>query len=164
MNKIQVYVHGENSRDPKLIDVLENASVKDIILAFQKEFTNTSNPEEIEIFLEDAEDPLQKDQSADKIGIKKRMHIHCHRCKKIAVTIFYNGEDKSFNFPPSATSKIILKKAIKAFNINEADAGDYLLKLDDKTILQPSDHVGSFVSFPHCQIKLFLTPTKPVQG
>lgn len=164
MNKIQVYVHGENSREPKLIEVPENALINDIIKIYQQEFPNSGAAEEIEIFLQDEEDARQKEQSCEKAGIKKKVHIHCHRCKRIAVTIIYNGDDKSFTFSPSATAKEILKRAIHAFNINETDAGDYLLKLDDKTILQPSDHIGSFTSFPRCQVKLFLTPTKPVQG
>ncbi len=164
MNKTQIYVHGENSRDPKLMEVPENASVKHIIDQYLKEFPAAGSVDEIELFIEDEEDPKQKDHPGEKAGIKKRIHIHCHRCRKIAVTIIYNGDDKSFTFPPSATAKQVMKKAIQAFNINEADAGDYLLKLDDKTILQPSDHIGSFASFPRCQVKLFLTPTKPVQG
>lgn len=164
MNKIQIYVHGENSRDPKLVEVPENASVKEIINLYQQQFSAAGSLDEIELFLEDEEDPKQKDHSGERDGIKKRIHIHCHRCRKIAVTIVYNGDDKTFTFSPSATAKKILKKAIHAFHINEADAGDYLLKLDDKTILQPSDHIGSFATFPHCQVKLFLTPTKPVQG
>lgn len=164
MNKTQIYVHGENSRDPKLVEVSENVSVKDIINLYQKEFPDAGSPDEIEVLLEDEEDPKPNDPHGEKGWIKKRMHVHCHRCKKIAVTIIYNGDDKSFTFSPSTTAKKILKKALHAFNINESDAGDYLLKLDDKTILQPSDHIGSFTSFPRCQVKLFLTPTKPVQG
>jgi hypothetical protein len=164
MDKMQVYIHGENTRDSKLVEMEENAFVKDILLIYKKEFPNAGDSEEIEIFLEDSDEPIHSDHAAEKAGIKKRTHIHCHRCKKIAVTIFYNGEDKLLHFPPSNTAKIILRKAIHDFNINESDAGDYLLKLDDKTILQPSDHIGSYASFPHCQVKLFLTPTKPVQG
>lgn len=164
MDKIQIYVHGENSRELKSIEVSESSTVADILKAYQEAFPNAGSPDEIEIFLEDTDDPMQKNHSAEKSGVKKRSHIHCHRCKKVAVTIFYNGEDKLFHFPPSATAKNVLKKAIHAFNIKEADAGDYLLKLDDKTVLQATDHIGSFVSFPSCQLKLFLTPTKPVQG
>jgi hypothetical protein len=164
MNKTQIYVHGENTRDPKLVEVSENASVKDIINLYHQEFPDAGSPDEIELFIEDEEDPKEKDHSGEKAGIKKRIHIHCHRCRKIAVPVIYNGDDKLFQFSPSATAKMILKKAIHAFNIKETDAGDYLLKLDDKTILQPSDHIGSFTSFPRCQVKLFLTPTKPIQG
>ena len=31
MKTIQIYLHGENSRDPKLVEVSEEASVKDVI-------------------------------------------------------------------------------------------------------------------------------------
>jgi hypothetical protein len=135
MNKIQVYVHGENSRDPKLIEVPENATVSDIINAYQATFPNAGNQEEIEIFLEDKEEPIHRDHSGDKTGIKKKDHFHCHRCKKIAVTIFYNGEDKQVHFSPSITAKVILKKAVHTFNINESDAGDYLLKLRQNFVI-----------------------------
>jgi hypothetical protein len=164
MDKFQIYVHGENARDPKLIELEENASIKDILKKYHQEFPDAGSPDEIEIFLEDDDAPIQKHHCTEEAGIKKRSHIHCHRCKKVVVTIVYNGDDKSFHFAPSATAKKILKKAIGAFNIHEEDANDYLLKLDDKTILQPSDHIGSFSVFPKCDVKLFLTPTKPIQG
>lgn len=163
MNKIEIYVHGEGSRDPKLVEVAESASVKDLLNYYRQAFPGAGTSDDVELFFEDEEEPKEKGHFGGA-GIKKRIHIHCHRCRKIAVTIFYNGEDKQFSFPPSATARQILKKAIHAFQISEADAGDYLLKLDDKTILQPTDHIGSFASFPRCEVRLFLTPTKPVQG
>lgn len=164
MKSLEVYLHGENSQEPKLVEVAENATVLDIIARYRQEFNSDAPVDEILVFIENEEEPIKKDRPGGDIGLKKRIHLHCHRCKKIAVTIIYNGEDKLFHFEPSATGKKILKKAIAAFNINEHDAGDYLLKLDDKTILQPSDHIGSFASHPHCSVKLNLTPTKPVQG
>jgi hypothetical protein len=164
MNKHQIYVHGENARDPQLVEISENANVNDIIDLYRQQFNQTTDSDQIELYLEDEDEPKSKKDQADKANIKKRSHVHCHRCKKIKVTVFYNGDDKSFEFPPSATTKKIMKKVVKEFGISESDSGDYLLKLDDKTILQPSDHIGSFSSYPLCQVKLFLTPTKPVQG
>ena len=164
MKNLEVYIHGEDNRETKLVEVLENSTVPDIINKYKQEFHSNAPAEEVLAFLENEKEPLKKDLPGGDIGLKKRIHFHCHRCKEIAVTIFYNGEDKTFQFEPSATGKTILKKAIAAFKINEHDAGDYLLKLDDKTILQPSDHIGSYASYPHCRAKLNLTPTKPVQG
>jgi hypothetical protein len=160
MNNIEIYLHGENARAPKLTAVPENATVADIIEKYLQEFPGAELPHEIIVFVEDEHEPRNKDHS----GFKKRMHLHCHRCNKIGVVIIYNGDDKLFDFSPSTTAKHILKKAVHAFSIAEADAGDYLLKLDDKTILQPADHIGSYTVFPRCHVKLFLTATKPVQG
>lgn len=164
MKTIQIYGHFENVREPKLVEVPEHGSVNDVLTNVEREFGFAPNGHGSNVFLEDEESPLQKEDNAEKAGIKKKSHVHCHRCQKVQVTVFYNGEDKPLSFPPSATGKNILKKAVKAFSIQEADAGDYLLKLEDKTVLQPTDHIGSFVSYPHCEVKLFLTPTKPVQG
>lgn len=164
MNQIQIYLHGENSRDFKLIEINENALIEDIIVIYQKEFLSGGSAEEIDIFLENDELPKNRKQSVNEYGIGKKNHVHAHRCKKIHVTVFYNGVDKPFELSPAVTSTVVLRKAVKAFDINEADASDYLLKLEDKTILQSTDHIGSYVSFPHCRLKLFLTPTKPVQG
>ncbi len=164
MKTVQIYVHGENNRDPKLVEVSEEATVKDIISKYHQEFPDSGTPDEVELFLEDEEEHRHKDEPGEKAGIKKRVHIHCHRCKKVNVTVEYNGQAITLHVPPSTTSKKILKKAAKEFKISDGDAADLLLKLHDSTVLQSTDHIGSFVAFPHCSIKLLLTPTKQVQG
>ncbi|WP_156123701.1 hypothetical protein [Flavihumibacter sp. ZG627] len=164
MKTIQIYVHGENNREPKLVEVSDEASVKDVINKYQQEFPGSGNPDEVELFLEDEEDHKQKDEIGGKGGIKKKVHIHCHRCKKVSVTIEYNGQTITQNVPPSTTAKKILKKSAKEFNISDGDAADLLLKLSDGTVLQPGDHIGSFVAFPNCSISLLLTANKQVQG
>jgi len=164
MNNLQIYLHGENEASPKLIEISEGASLREIIEIYQHEFANSGQAEEINIYLEDEGEALEKHHSLKDAGIKHRSHVHCHRCKKVEVTVIYNGDDKSFEFSPATKAKNVLKKAINAFGISESDAHDYLLKLDDKTVLQPDDHIGSFTSSPRCQVKLFLTAKKPVQG
>ena len=118
----------------------------------------------MEFFVEDEEDQRHKHEAVEKVGIKKKIHIHCHRCKKVSVAVEYNGQTITLNVPPSTTAKKILKQAAKKFNISEGDAADLLLKLADSTVLQPGDHIGSFVAFPHCSINLLLTANKQVQG
>lgn len=164
MKTIQIYVHGENNREPKLVEVSEEASVKDVINKYHLEFPNSGESEEVEFFVEDEEDHRHKHETGEKGGIKKKDHIHCHRCKKVSVAVEYNGHTITLNVPPSTTAKKILKQATKKFNISEGDAADLLLKLNDGTVLQPGDHVGSFVAFPHCNINLLLTANKQVQG
>jgi hypothetical protein len=164
MSHIQIYIHGENAREPKALEIAEEALVSEIIDIYRREFPDAGTLEEIELFIEEEPEPKEKHHHRHHAGIGKRAHVHCHRCRQVEVNLIYNGDDKSYPFPPSATVKTVLKKAISAFNINPADAGDYVLKLDDKTILQPADHIGSFTSWPRCQLKLFLTALKPIQG
>lgn len=164
MKTIQIYLHGENTREPKLVEVAEEASVKDVINKYQKEFPNSGQADEVEFFIEDEEEHRHKDEAGEKGGIKRKVHIHCHRCKKVAVSVSYNGQTITVNVPPSTTTKKILKQAVKKFNISDSDAADLLLKLGDGIVLQPGDHIGSFVAFPNCSIQLSLTPNKQVQG
>jgi hypothetical protein len=164
MNKFEIYMHGENQRDPKLVEVSENASVQEIIKIYRTEFPGSGEETEIELFVEDEQDAKPKHHKGEEHGIKKRHHVHCHRCKKVNVSVSYNSETKSFSVAPSTTVKKIEKEALKEFKINEADAGDFLLKLEDGTVLQPTEHIGSFTSHHHCQVSLFLTATKPIQG
>lgn len=164
MDKITIYIHGENHRDPKLVEVSENASIAEIIGIYSKEFPGSGDEHEIELFVEDEQDFKQKHLKGEEHGIKKRHHIHCHRCKKVNVLVTYNSETKSFSVAPSATIKKIEKDALKEFKINEADAGDFLLKLEDGTVLQPTEHIGSFASHDQCKVSLFLTAAKPIQG
>lgn len=164
MSKLQIYLHGENVPAPKFVEIAGSESLDDLVAIYLQQFPNAGQPHEIEVFMEDAEEAKEKHHSVDDAGIKHRSHIHCHRCKKVEVTVIYNGDDKSFEFAPAIKVKNVLKKAVAAFGISESDAGDYLLKLDDKTVLQLDEHIGSFTSYPRCQVKLFLTAKKPIQG
>lgn len=164
MKTIQIYVHGENDRESKLVEVSENASVREILTKYQQEFPGSGSSDEIELFIEDEEEYKAKDEAGENAGIKNRVHVHCHRCKKVKVAVEYNGQSITLHVAPSATAKKILKKAAKDFKISDGDAADLLLKLHDGTVLQPTDHIGSFVAFPHCHLKLLLTANKQVQG
>ena len=164
MDKHQVYFHGENNREPKFVDVPKEAIVEEVIIIYQREFPDGGKFEEIELFIEDMDEPRHKHLQGEEAGIRHRGHIHFHRCKIVEVITIYNGDDKSFSFAPSTTVKRIFMKVVDAFRISEKDAGDYVLKLEDGTVLQPSDHIGSITAFPKCHIKLFLTAIKPIQG
>lgn len=164
MKNIVVYIHGENSCEVHSIEVPANTSIKEIIEKYRQQFPNAGDPEEIEIFLEDEHGHKHKDCGCDEGGVGHKGHVHCHRCKSIKVVVSYNNETVREEFSPSATTKQIMKKIIKAFQIDPEDANDYLLKLKDTTILNPKDHIGSFTNYPDCTVKLFLTAAKPVQG
>jgi hypothetical protein len=164
MNKIQVYIHGENLQESKLIDFPEKASANEIIEIYLRESGNTSKPEEWLVFIEEETEPRPNEFVFTDQEIKVKSHFHFHRCRTIATTIFYNGEDKFSHFSPSTKASHILKKALEAFRIKEVDAGDFRLKLDDKRVLNPNERIGSFATHSHCSVKLYLTDKKPIHG
>ncbi len=164
-SKVEIYVHGENCAEPKLVEISTEATIADIINKY-REVMNMPHAkvEEIELFIEDEDQPKHKEHHHEHAGIKKRHHVHCHRCKNVAVTVEYNNQTHTISFQPSATGATVLKKAAVEFKISEKDAADLILKLPDGNILKSTDHIGSFVSHPHCQIKLLLIHNTQVQG
>ena len=164
MKQVKIYLHSENTREVKILDVNEGGSCEDIVSVYRK--ANPKNGENANLFFEDEEDNENgKKEKKDRCEkLKGKEHIHCHRCNKIGVSVLYNGRTKAFEVPPSTTTSKLLKIVIKGFNISENDASTLLLRLSDQTVLEVIDHIGSFVAYPNCNVSLFLTPNKQVQG
>ena len=165
MKDLEIYIHAENCREKKLVKIPADATIDDIIKKYHHDFNISETGEEtVEVFIENKDSPHNKEHKADHCGIKHRHHIHCHRCHDVKTQVEYNGKTKHIKFPPSATGENVLKQSAEAFDINEIDAAKLVLELEDETVIESTDHLGSFVQFPHCSIKLFLRPNKQVQG
>ncbi len=64
MNKLQIYVHGENNRDPKLVKVAEKASVNEIISKYQQEFFVPGSADDIILVLKTRMSLKRKEEGA----------------------------------------------------------------------------------------------------
>ena len=166
MNKIKIYLFGESNPHGQVIEIDETAGVKEVIIKHQEKCDplNNTKTEEYEIFVEDEEE--QKDKNADcaTAGIRHHHKIHCHRCKLVSINIEYNGVTKEVKLAPSSTGARILRKAAALFNISEADAGYLRVVLPGGTDLEKEQHIGSFVSYPNCEINLILQSHKKTEG
>ena len=98
-------------------------------------------------------------------GIKHRDHVHCNRCRKVAVAVFYNAE-QTRSFAPSATIEKVLHWALRAFGLKGADALDKVLRLSDAPTeeLPESAHIGSFAKHHTCEVRLNLTSKELPNG
>jgi hypothetical protein len=155
---MNIYIHGENNKDAKSIDVPENSTNEEILLVYKEKFGNLIMQEEILVFVEDEQEHHEHHRH------HHNTHIHCHRCKHITVSISYNTGIKAFHVAPSATGKKLLEKAANAFSILPIDAADLLLRLSDGKDIESTDHIGSFVSYPNCAIAISLVPNPQVKG
>ena len=168
MNKeIELYLHGDESREPKLIRVSLEDTVESLIeKARAAGLLSAIGAEDPHIFLEDVDEEFNAKEKICGCHIRHRQHLHCHRCQRVEVSVTYNGVVKAETFPPSATIKRICKWALKEFDITGADAADKTLRLGDPNGPELTDdvHIGSLVKFPNCKISLFLTVLQAVQG
>jgi hypothetical protein len=163
---IELYVHTQDGADPKLVKASEESSITELL-----EIIATAGglggkvDEEILVFTEDCDEPVERHRKLSECEIRHRHHIHCHRCRKVKVSVFYN-EEKQETFAPATTVKRVLKWAIKAFKLSPADAADKILVLKGNSNEElPLDaHIGSFAQPHHCSVELCLTAPIEVQG
>lgn len=166
MKIIEVYVHTLKGVDPKLIKVGEDATVKQLLETIAEGGDGDAGPDgDVRLFLEDCDEPVESHRKLSECEIRHRHHVHCHRCHRVKVSVFYNGE-KHESFPPSATVKRVLKWAIKAFKLTPADAADMFLapKGNANDELPLDAHIGSFAKPNECTVDLCLTAPVEVNG
>ncbi len=163
-NVIKIYLHGENEKEPKLVEISEDSTLKELLLKYQEAFGITDiEIDNFNLFI-DQDEAKNNEHHHKKVDIKKHSHVHCHRCEKVNVFIDYNGKGLTFTTKPSETGVALVKNAAKQFDISEGDAVDLILKTSSGEIIQKTDRIGSFVSYPNCEIKLHLIHDKRIQG
>lgn len=161
---IEVYVHGDQSPEPRLISVGETTTIQEIAKIAVDSGVSSGGEVDIQVFLVDEDSPLTPGNEAGGCGIKHRHHIHCHRCRQIQVSVNYNGELKKHSFAPSVKGKRILDWALDAFHLTGVDAANKVLRVNATVEVDPEDHIGSFAKFPECSVVLSLTAVVRVEG
>ncbi len=118
------------------------------------------------LFLEDGEDPVNE---ADKICAKSNpagIKAHVHRCRRIGVTITFNGETVEAAFPPSATIARLKKWAAeKKFDMTEEEASEHVLQIaGTHERPAPNIHIGALIECKKCKIAFDLVPDERING
>ncbi len=100
-----------------------------------------------------------------KLGIKNRERIHIHRCRKIKVSVNFNGKEAAESFPPSKTIAKVKRWADKQFGIEGVDATEHALQICG-TAKRPDEdtHLGTLVRSRNCEVCFDLVPKKRVEG
>jgi hypothetical protein len=166
MTKV-IYLHFSNSRTVTEITAKKEATVGSLIKEYASK--NASNPdyeEDLEVTIENMDEELPKDATLEKLKINDGEHLHFSRCKKVAVSISYNGATFQHNFAPATTIGKVLKKALKHFDIDETAGSALSLFLTSECdeAIPGNEHIGSLTGYPTCGIKLFLSKKKNIQG
>lgn len=167
-NELQLFVQGEGIADIQLVRVAEQSTLRELLGKFSSVFTDTevaSATDEFIFLLEDSERELASDKSLKELGIKNRERVHIHRCRKIKVSVNFNGKEAAETFPPSKTIAKVKRWADKEFGIEGVDATEHALQICG-TAKRPDDdtHLGTLARRPNCQVCFDLVPKKRVEG
>lgn len=163
----ELFVQGEGLHDIQIMTISSHSKISDIIAAADtQKFQNKEDKSSL-IFIENEDDPLDASSTLKSNGIKHHGRIHIHRCRKIVVTVNFNGSQRSKDFPPSVTINRVQSWAVskKAFDLSDIDATEHALQICGSATRPDIElHLGDFVAFPDCAICFDLVPKKRVEG
>jgi len=161
MKSKKFYLDGEN------FDSLKEGSLEiaKTVNQLLEEF-NTSEAESTYVFINDEESHVDKNKTLEEINHDEKVDIFCHRCKKIDIKVFYQNRTYDLIVSSNLKGKIILKKALKEFEIPNSESVKLKLvanSANGPTILD-NDRIGKFVSYPDCSINIYLVSKDNWQG
>jgi hypothetical protein len=152
----ELYVHRPGAERMELVTVTESMTVAEAVGLEAGEA----------VWIEEAEEELLASLPLVDVGISHRGHVHVNRCRKVNVSMTYNGTRKEHTFAPATKVERVRKWALskKGFGIDPVDAAELLLVLGGTTTkIDLKDHIGSFVG-AGCAVSLDLISKPKTEG
>ena len=167
MNNKKLIIRAEWIKEPKIHDFHEELSLKDI-KQLLREYSELENllDEEIFIFIENEDEEVTEINFKETIKKFEKHRFHGHRCKKIDVEVIYNGQEYCREFNPATTRGKIMHWLGKELNFTSGEMMHHELRVDSITGEKINDdmHLGIFIKYPQCKIRLFLVPKDRFEG
>jgi len=163
MEQLTVFYQGEGLESVEVIEIERGTTVA----MLRESLANKHGwPNEMVLFAEDIDDELDMSVLILEFEKPAGTKIHAHRCRKIDVSVSFNGVTLPYVYAPSATiARIKRHAAIEGFHLSEEAAAEHVLQIKGDTIQPaPGTHVGALVRHPECHIAFDLVPKHRVQG
>jgi len=120
---------------------------------------------ELNIFLDEAEEPLQGDDGQAVAGLRHGSRVHVTRYKRIKTTVHYLERTAEHEFAPGARVRAVKAWAAHTFKLSPKDAAEHVLQLCKSTERPPSDTPLHQLVHDHaCELCFDLVPEKRVEG
>ncbi len=167
--EFELFVHREGggpravrvTADDRLADVLRRADAAPgpDAAVFVGESEHARADDRDEDGGEDGHEPVDPALAVGAAGLRKGGHVHCHRCRRVGVSVNYGGRTKRHKFSPATTVATATEWAKKKFKLTDTDALTYVLQVCDSTRRpRPNEHLGELVRFPACELCFDLVP------
>ena len=132
MQDIDIFVQGEGRPTISLIQVKQDATIEELaVAAIVQGAYPVADGHECLVSLEEADEPLTPSVTLTTAGIGHRSRVHLHRCRKIHLTVSFNGQEKSRAFSPAATIGRVTQWAVgkRGFDLDDIDAAEHVLQV-----------------------------------
>jgi hypothetical protein len=163
----KIFVQAEGLREIRVIEVVKQGTVRDVVSAAAAQGIATATAASSRVFAEDREDEIPLNATLEAAGVGDGDSLHIHRCKRIGVTVHFNGNEKSQSFAPGTTVNRVKEWAVskKAFNLNDVDAAEHVLQIVGTRDRPDEDvHIGTLTTTPSCALDFDLVPKVRVEG
>ena len=168
MEPIEIFLQGEGIRDIVLVRVPATGTVGDILVAARGHGLPADADDIMAVvLLEDADEALEPGTTLAASGIVHRGRVHVHRCRRVAVTVTYNGRQIERGFAPSATMRRVKKwvDGPHGFDLHGVDATEHLLQRCNSAERPDEDaHIGALVKAGQCALCFDLVAKRRVEG
>lgn len=165
MRSTEVLLQGECIPDIQVVDVGGDQTTNELL-----EVAGECREKEIDgkflVFVEGGAEPIADGEKLPENKDGQPVPVHVHRCRRILITVSFNGVSKGHEFSPGTTVADVKKyAAIREFGMKPADAAEHVLQFAGGVERpEPETHVGALVGCPECRISFDLVPHKRVEG
>jgi hypothetical protein len=165
MDTSHFFLHLPGQKDAVIVSIPTSVTIEEALGLARAAGHAVPPSQEILVFQEDEEDPVELEPArAGSVGHRKS--LVCHTCRRIAITVFYNGVYKDRQFSPNQRLGNVLQWVIRAFDIKGPDATGLDLRLEGHPDedLPENRRLGTLVGEGHCALALLLVPKPRVNG
>lgn len=175
--EIEVFVHAQGVK-PKVVSAAINEALKDVlirakafdesddgVLVFVGECDEALNEPEDRADGADEHAPVDVKLTLEALRIRPHYHVHCHRCRHVAVEVNFGKHSKQRRFSPATTVEVVTQWARRKFRLDPAAAAEYVLRLCGSDKQPRSDqHLGDLVEHSTCSLCFNLVKEVTPQG
>lgn len=167
--ELELFIQGEGLGGIRLIKADPDSTFRQIIAGLAAEagggFAAAMDRGQLTVMLEDSDKEVSTNISLRKAGVRSRQRMHIHRCRKVKVSVNFNGETAVDDFPPSTTVGKVKKWADRKFDIDKVDATEHALQQCGTPDRPDEDiHIGTLTNNTSCSVCFDLVPKKRVEG
>jgi hypothetical protein len=132
MQGIDIFVQGEGRPTISLIQIKQDATIEELaVAAIAQGAYHVADGHECLVSLEEADELLTPGVTLTTAGISHRSRVHLPRCRKIHVTVSFNGQEKSRAFSPAVAIGGVTQWAAgkRGFDLGDINAAEHVLQV-----------------------------------
>ncbi len=164
MKRIDVFYQGEGLNEIQHVEVEADAAFATVKAQIAER--HGLSVDGLCLFIEDEDDVVDDERHVRDHAGRTGVKLHVHRCRRVAVSVTFNGETVEHPFGPGATvARVKRWAAEKKFGMSAEEAGEHVLQIAGSHVRPaPGAHIGALAACSGCKIAFDLVPDERVNG